>query len=73
MALTITTLERVFNFRNGNTEISLADPNPDMLPGEVMDFYSGTYPELTTATVQGPEINNDKAVYYFKTTIGTKG
>ena len=31
------------------------------------------YPELTTATVQGPTIENDKAVYTFKTTIGTKG
>ena len=40
---------------------------------EVMDFYSMTYPELTTATVHGPEWEDDKAVYRFKTTIGVKG
>lgn len=38
-----------------------------------MDFYSMTYPELTTATVHGPEWEDDKAVYRFKTTIGVKG
>ena len=37
------------------------------------DFYSMTYPELTTATVHGPEWEEDKAVYRFKTTIGVKG
>lgn len=43
-----------------------------MLPVEVMDFYSITYPELTTATPHGPLIEEDCAVYEFKTTIGTK-
>lgn len=73
MALTILALERTFLFKNGASEIALADPNPQMSPDEVMNFYSGTYPELTTATVQGPEINEDKALYRFKLTIGTKG
>jgi PRTRC genetic system protein C len=40
---------------------------------EVTDFYSMNYPELTTATLQGPELEEDRAVYRFKTTIGTKG
>ena len=39
----------------------------------LMSYYSNFYPELTTATVHGPVIKNDKAVYEFKTTIGTKG
>jgi len=73
MALSVTSLERIFQFKNGNAEITLQDPNPAMSPDEVMDFYSGTYPELTTATVHGPEINKDRVVYKFKTTIGTKG
>jgi len=73
MALSITSLERVFQFKNGNADITLPDPNPDMSPDAVMDFYSGTYPELTTATVDGPNIKNDRVVYKFKTTIGTKG
>ena len=40
---------------------------------EVTDFYSINYPELTTATLHGPELEEDRAVYRFKTTIGTKG
>jgi PRTRC genetic system protein C len=38
-----------------------------------MGFYSVKYPELTTATVTGPEVVGDEAVYTFKTTVGTKG
>jgi PRTRC genetic system protein C len=53
--------------------MALPDPNPAMSADEVMDFYSGSYTELTTATVHGPEIENDRVVYHFKTTIGTKG
>ena len=44
-----------------------------MSPAEVMDFYSMNYPELTTATVHGPEIEDDRVAYEFKTTIGVKG
>ena len=73
MALSVTSLERVFKFKNGDAKITLPDPNPAMQPVEVMDFYSHTYPELTTATVHGPEIRDDRIVYRFKTTIGTKG
>jgi PRTRC genetic system protein C len=73
MALSVTSLERVFKFKNGEVKMTLQDPNPSMQPVEVMDFYSNTYPELTTATVHGPEIDNDRIVYRFKTTIGTKG
>ena len=42
-------------------------------PFTPMDFYSMNYPELTTATVHGPKIEDDRAVYEFKTTIGVKG
>jgi PRTRC genetic system protein C len=73
MALSVTTLERVFKFKNGEARITLPDPNPAIQPHEVMDFFSHTYPELTTATVHGPEIEEDRIVYRFKTTIGTKG
>lgn len=73
MSLSVSSLERTFKFKNGETKITLQDPNPEMSPEEVMDFYSGNYPELTTATVHGPEIENDMIVYRFKTTIGTKG
>lgn len=69
MALDIKTLKRVF--KNGKTELS--DPDISMTPDDVMSFYSNTYPELTTSTVQGPKIEGDTAVYEFITTVGTKG
>lgn len=58
--------------KNGET-LKLDDPNPEMAVNDVMDFYSMTYPELTTATPHGPVMEDDCAVYEFKTTIGTKG
>ena len=58
--------------KNGET-LRLGDPNPEMTVNNVMDFYSMTYPELTTATPHGPVMEDDCAVYEFKTTIGTKG
>ena len=65
MALEITGMTRSFTFKKGS--------NPSDSPEMVMSYYSNFYPELTTATVHGPVIKNDKAVYEFKTTIGTKG
>ena len=73
MALEIKGLQRVFKIRKGSSEIELADPDDSLSPNEVMDFYSMNYPELTTASVHGPEIEDDRAVYEFKTTIGVKG
>ena len=58
-------------FKYGNR--TLDDPNKNMTPDEVMAFYAGTYPELTTSNVHGPKIEGSKAVYEFKTTVGTKG
>ena len=55
MALEIKGLQRVFKIRKGSSEIELADPDNSLSPNEVMDFYSMTYPELTTASVHGPE------------------
>lgn len=69
MALNVTGMKRVFKF--GSRE--LEDPNKNMSPDEVMQFYSATYPELTTSNVHGPKMDGDKAVYEFKTTVGTKG
>lgn len=73
MALEITGMKRVFTFKKGTVTITLDDPNPSDCPEMVMGFYSNTYPELTTATIHGPTMKDDKAVYEFKTTIGTKG
>lgn len=74
MALQVTNLKRSFTLnKDGKKEIELTDPNGDMTPEEVMKFYSGTYPELTNATVAGPKVEGNKATYSFKTTVGTKG
>lgn len=69
MALNTTKFPRVFKKNND----MLPDPNPSLSPEEVMAFYSNQYPELTTSNVFGPKIENDQAVYEFKTTVGTKG
>ena len=65
MALEIKGMKRVFKMKKNSQEIVLDDPNVNMSPAEVMDFYSMNYPELTTATVHGPEIEDDRAVYEF--------
>lgn len=73
MALTVTTLEREFKFKKDGTQVTLPDPNPDMSVEEVLQFYAPQYPELTTATLDGPKTEGKKAVYSVKTTVGTKG
>lgn len=69
MALNVKSYPRVFKHK-GN---KLPDPNPNFSPDEVMAYYSTQYAELTTSNVFGPNIENDEAVYEFKTTVGTKG
>jgi PRTRC genetic system protein C len=73
MPLVINGMERSFTFKKGNETITLSDPNPSDTPDAVMSYYANLYPELTTASVHGPEIREDRVVYEFKTTIGTKG
>lgn len=55
------------------TKKRLDDPNPEMTPDQVMSYYSAQFPELTTATVHGPEMDAESVIYKFKTTVGTKG
>jgi PRTRC genetic system protein C len=74
MALNIQSVERVFKLGKRDEKIFLDDPNSDMTPEEVMSFYALQYPQLTTASVSGPEINKEgKAVYKFETNFGVKG
>ena len=73
MALDIKGIKRVFKLKKGNSTLVLEDPDSRMSLTEVTDFYSMNYPELTTATLHGPEFKEDRAVYHFKTTIGMKG
>jgi PRTRC genetic system protein C len=51
----------------------LPDPNPKLSKEEVLDLYSNSYPELTSAQIVGPKIENNCQVFEFKTVMGTKG
>lgn len=73
MALEVKNLKRVFTFKKDGTPVELPDPNPEFTNSEVLQFYSNQYPELTTATLEGPKVDGDKAIYSVKTSIGTKG
>ena len=69
MALNVTNIKRQFKHK----ENDLPDPATEMAPHEVLAFYANTYPELTTATVHGPEVKDGVAIYEFKTNFGPKG
>ena len=65
----IAQLIREFSY-NGMT---LLDPGLAFSPDDVKDVYSAQYPELTTATVDGPEITGETARYTFVRAAGAKG
>lgn len=71
--LSASLLPRVFVLKERERDIRLSDPSVSFSPEQVMDFYSGTYPILTTAKIEGPEITGDEIEYRFITTLGTKG
>jgi PRTRC genetic system protein C len=66
-------LQRIFLFKIKNEEIKLSDPEQKLSPQAVMNFYANTYPELVTATIDGPYIKDDAVQYKFVSTLGTKG
>ena len=68
-----TELPRVFTLKEGKETITLPDPDSSWLPKRVLNFYAPTYPILTTATVTGPTLKDDKVLFEFQTHIGTKG
>lgn len=68
----VISVEREFKFSKNGTPVTLPDPDPDMSLEEVLNFYSGQYPELTTATLEEHKIEGNKATYRVKTTVGTK-
>jgi PRTRC genetic system protein C len=63
-------LEREFRYNGG---LRLPDPNPKLAVEEVINLYSHTYPEITTAAIEGPEVIGNKLVYRLTRAIGTKG
>ena len=71
--ITIEELQRVFTYKAKGKDIILDDPDGALSPEAVLGFYTGTYAELVTAKLEGPEIKDDAVHYRFVTTIGTKG
>ncbi|MCX6165184.1 MAG: PRTRC system protein C [Ignavibacteriae bacterium] len=69
----VTNIPRVFKFKDGNNDIEVPDPNPKLSPEEVLDLLCNQYSSLTNAIVGDCEMKDNKAVYEFKTTVGTKG
>ena len=61
--------ERLFRYSG----LVLPDISPSLDIEGVRAAYSSTYPEITTAAVSGPEIEDGKLVYTFTKAVGTKG
>ncbi len=66
---TVTKLEREFVFESH----ILPDPDPAMDVERVREMYIATYPEITTASVEGPTYADGKKQYTFIRAIGYKG
>jgi PRTRC genetic system protein C len=69
MPVQVSKLEREFIF-DGRP---LPDPDPDMSVEQVREMYIPSHPEITTATVTGPEAVDGKMRYTFSRAIGHKG
>lgn len=59
-------------FRVGSAEIG--DPDPNMTTEQVRQMLAQSgYPQLTNATVTGPEVINGKHIWTFAPAVKTKG
>lgn len=62
-------MNRVFSYSG----LRLADPDERLTPEQVRDFYSTSYPEITTASIEGPEAVDGVLKFKFTRALGTKG
>jgi PRTRC genetic system protein C len=69
MALQTTAAVRSFSYNGAE----LPDPNPSLSLEEVKGIFSAAYPELTNATIDGPNVKGDRLQYTFVRTAGAKG
>lgn len=65
----ITSIPRIFKFENAE----FPDPDPNMSPEQVKQFYSVEHPELTTGTVIGPTYKDNQAIFTLSTSYKPKG
>ena len=68
MTITVQKLQRSFAY-NG---IALPDPGCELSPEQVRDVYSATYPEITTASIEGPHQKGYRLIYTFRGALSTK-
>ena len=69
MAIQVEEAVREFHY-NGT---SLGDPGKGMSVQQVRDLDSATFPELTSAVVEGPTRKGNRLIYEFRRAAGTKG
>jgi PRTRC genetic system protein C len=62
-------LARVFVFNGAK----LPDPGPQLSVEEVRSMYVNTYPDLATATIEGPAPIDGTMQYTFVRAVGAKG
>ena len=53
--------------------LELPDLDPRLTPEQVRDSYGGLYPEITTATIEGPEVVDGMLKFTLSRALGTKG
>jgi PRTRC genetic system protein C len=68
-SLKVETLQREF-FYNGSR---IPDPAPNLSVEEVRELLTPTWPEIATATLEGPEDTGTTLRYTFNRAIGSKG
>ncbi|WP_216329378.1 PRTRC system protein C [Deinococcus aestuarii] len=67
--VTVTALQRKIVYEGRD----LADVNPIASVEDVVKIHALTTPELATAVVEGPELQEGRRVYTVKKRLGTKG
>jgi PRTRC genetic system protein C len=69
MSVQVRAMERTFTY-NG---LQLPDPDPRFTAEQVRDLYASSYPEITTASIEGPDATGGTLRYKFTRALGTKG
>ena len=53
--------------------LELPDLDGRMTPEQIKDAYCNLYPEITTASIEGPEVVDGALKFTFTRALGTKG
>ena len=53
--------------------LELPDLDGKMTPEQIRDAYCNLYPEITTASIEGPEVVDGTLKFTFTRALGTKG